>query len=123
MRSMDPVSNLDRDPRGENRRFRKVPGHDPVRVDPSDECPAECSCGWTSHREEWVKHLILLMVSETRKVPYRRQQVAASRAYLEKHPDDPLAKGVHEYALREEAKAIAREQDGPGPDEFSSSAG
>jgi hypothetical protein len=117
------MSNVDRDPGGENPRFRKVPGHDPVRVQLSDEGPAECSCGWTSHRDDWTKHLILLMVSETRKLPYRRQQVAASRAYLEKHPDEPVAQEMVEYMLREEAKAIAREKDGPGPDEFSSSGG
>jgi hypothetical protein len=90
-------------------------------VDPTDDGPAECSCGWTSQHEDWVAHLILLMVSETRKLPYRRQQVAAARANAEKNPGNPVVQGIYEYALRKEAEAIAREQDGPRPDEFGSS--
>ncbi len=117
------MSNVDRDPRGENRKFRQLPGHDPVRVDLSDDGPAECSCGWTSQHEDWVAHLIHLMVSETRKPAYRRQQVALARTRVEKNPDDPVAKEFHEYALRAEAEAIVREQDGLEPDEARSSGG
>jgi hypothetical protein len=117
------MSNFDRNAGGDNRKFRKVPGHEPVRVDLSDEGPAECSCGWTSHREDWVKHLIHLMAKETLRLPYAREQVALTRARLEKNPEDQMAQEFYQYALRREADAIARERDGQEPDEFQSHAG